>query len=110
MIIEQTPDPKCLQITKLSEEYDRNQIDIVEMDAYIERNSLDLENLSSRKRIDTQIILDTRRDLADKILELFPCPECNSHIFSNVNFRKTAKGLGLKVPSLPKKEKCQNRY
>ncbi|GFT99273.1 hypothetical protein NPIL_229511 [Nephila pilipes] len=103
-IIELTPDLKCLQITKLSEDYDRNQSDITQMDACIERNSLDLENLPSQSRINAQRPLDIRRDLTGKVLELSPCPECNNHIYSNDSFRKTAKELGFKLPSLPKKK------
>ncbi|GFS31595.1 hypothetical protein NPIL_344111 [Nephila pilipes] len=107
MIIEQTPDPKCIQITKLSEDYDRNQKDVAKMNVYIERNSLELENPPSLDRINAQKLLDTRQELTGKILELFPYPKCNNNIFSNVNFRSFAKVLGFKVPSLPKKKKVK---
>ncbi|GFT92109.1 hypothetical protein NPIL_47191 [Nephila pilipes] len=73
------------------------------MDAYIKRNALDIENHPNQDRIKAKSRLNIRRDLTGKILDLFPCPDCNNHIFTNVNFRKTAKGLGFKIPSLKKK-------
>ncbi|GFT06730.1 hypothetical protein NPIL_509921 [Nephila pilipes] len=104
MTTELIPDPRCLQLIKLSEEYDRNQSDIERIDAYIERNSLDLENLPSQDRINAQRLLDIRRDLTGKILELFPYPEFKDPIYFKDYFRKAAKGLGFKLPPRPKKE------
>ncbi|GFU40180.1 hypothetical protein NPIL_77951, partial [Nephila pilipes] len=57
------PNQKCVQIKKLSEEYNRNQIDIARRDAYIEQNALDLDNLPSQDTIKAQELLDSRREL-----------------------------------------------
>ncbi|GFS62093.1 hypothetical protein NPIL_422871 [Nephila pilipes] len=75
------------------------------MDAYIEQNALGLDNFPSQDRIQAQGLLDSRRELTGKILDLFPCPVCNDHLYYTADFRKTAKGLGFKFAPVPIKKK-----
>ncbi|GFS73632.1 hypothetical protein NPIL_397651 [Nephila pilipes] len=96
------PDQKCLQINKLSEEYNRNQIDIARMNAYIEPNSLDLDNLPSQDRIKVQGLLDSRRELTGKILDLFPCQ--NAMIISTFLQASGKQQKGYVSTPLPKKK------